>query len=168
MFKWLSNLIQSRKNEEAEQRRILVECAEAHRKTIDNYRQRFRTAPYGSWSQAVGTFSNVMDERWEFNADHTGKVIELGPFGEAQGETLFEWKEVADFTIACKVTKWPHGDAEDDGAVEPEEWEIIRYDFRMTPTDSGEIIAMYQVFGDEPTQKGFWLSAAPLMYGDTW
>ncbi|MEM8535854.1 MAG: hypothetical protein AAGF95_33820 [Chloroflexota bacterium] len=168
MLKWLSNFIQSRKNKEAEQRRILAEFVEAHRKTVDDYRIRFRTAPYGFWGHAVGTFSNVMDERWEFNADYTGKVIELGPFGGERGETLFEWKEVADFTIACKVTEWPYEADEDAEEMEPEEWELIRYDFRMTPTDSGEIIAMYQVFGDETIQKGFWLSAEPLMYRDRW
>lgn len=168
MFKWLSNFIRSRKSGEAEQRRILAGFAEVRRKTVDDYRNRFRIAPYGCWSHAIGTFSNVMDERWEFNTDHTGKIIELGPFGGEQGETLFEWKEVADFTIACKVTKWPYEDNENDGEIEPEEWEIIRYDFRITPTDGGEIIAMYQVFGDETLQKGFWLSAEPLMYRDGW
>ncbi len=180
MFKWLSNFMQSRKqnseDEEIseEERKTILEYLKAQRKTIDDYRNRFKTSPFGRWSQAVGTFGGVMDEIWEFNPDYTGKIIETGPFGGIQGETLFEWKEVADFTIACKVTKWSYEDDEDeageveDEEVEPEEWNTIRYDFKFSPTDCGELIGMYQVSEDGTFLNGFWHSMEPLTNNDDW
>ena len=146
--------------------------ATAHSKTIDDYRHRFKISPCGRWSQAVGSFSCVMDEIWEFNPDHTGKIIETEPFGGIKGETLFEWKGVADFTIACKVIKWSYEADEDDtvavedGAVELEEYNTIRYDFKMSLTDCGESIEMYQVSEDGTLLKGFWHSMEPLMNND--
>ena len=115
-----------------------------------------------------------MDEIWEFNPDHTGKIIETGAFGGIKGETLFEWKEVADLTIACNVTQWSHEAEEDnaeaveDGAVELEEYHPIRSDFKMSPTDCGDSIEMYQVSEDGTLLKGFWHSMEPLMNNDDW
>ncbi len=160
MFKWLSNFVQSRKP--------IMEYLGAHRSIIDDYRNYYRSSPCGCWSQAVGTFGGIMDEIWEFNPDHTGKIVETGPFGDVRSETLFEWKEVADFTIACKVTKWAFEDDEDqtreieNEEASPEEWDIIRYNFKMSRTDCGSSIAMYQVSDDGTFLKGFWHSAEPL------
>lgn len=146
--------------------------------TIEDYRDKFRTAPVGRWSQAVGTFSTVMDELWEFSADHSGRILETGPFGGERGETLFEWKEVGDFTIACRVTQRAHDaededdegeqddDVEEEAAVEPEhweeQWETIRYDFAMPPTDGGDTVTMRQVSQSGALLEGFWLSMVPL------
>lgn len=120
-------------------------------KTIDDYRHRFKSSPIGRSSQNTGTFSSVIDEIWEFKPNRTGKILETGCFGEERSETLFEWKEVADFTIACRVTKLSY----DEDEVEPSTWVTIRYDFKTTPTDCGDIIAMYQVGDDGTFQDGF-------------
>jgi hypothetical protein len=168
MLQWLSNFIQSRKQGDDEERKTILEHLEANRKAIDDYRSRFKTSPCGHWSQAAGTFGGVMDEIWEFNPDRTGKIVEIGPFGSTQGETLFEWKEVADFTIACKVIKWSYEEEEDVTEAELEEWETIRYDFKMSPTDCGSLIGMYQLSEDATFLKGFWHSVKPLMNNDNW
>lgn len=99
MFNWLHKLLYRRKYQQAE---IFVAHVNANCKTTDDYRERFKIAPLGQWSHAVGTFSNVMNEIWEFHADNTGKIISTGPFGGASGETLFDWKPVADFTSPAK------------------------------------------------------------------
>jgi hypothetical protein len=86
---------------------------------------------------------------------------------------LFEWKEVAELTIACRVTKWVEeedNDEEDseDLELEPEEseeWQTIRYDFKTVPTDVGELIGMYEVRGDGTLHQGFWYSLEPLSFG---
>jgi hypothetical protein len=133
-------------------------------KTINDYRLRFRKSPFGRWSQASGTFSSVMDEIWEFNPDYTGKIIETGPFGGERDEMLFEWQEVADLAISCKVIKWFY----DDELTELSEWVTIRYDFDIAPTDCGEVIAMYQVSDDGTFKQGFWHSMLPLINNDRW
>jgi hypothetical protein len=147
----------------------VVTQIDTHRKTVDDHRQRFKTAPHGRWSHAIGTFSNVMDELWEFNPDHTGSITHLGPFRGVHGETAFVWTEVEDFAIACKRTMWwyHHGAGiismeEDD--VEGEAWETIRYTFRLVPTDCGDVIGMYQVAPNGTLSVGFWQSTVPLMY----
>lgn len=161
MFHWLHKLLHWRKYQEAE---IIRAHFAANRKTIDDYRERFKTAPSGNWSHAVGTFGNVMNEIWEFNADNTGKIIETGPFGGIRDETLFEWKPVADFTIACKVTKWAYEDEDDtpNDEDEPETWETVRYDFKLTPTDCGELITLVEVAPDGTLRSDFWHSREPL------
>lgn len=168
MFYWLSRLLHPRKVKDAEA--VLARIAANH-KTIDDYRERFATAPLGKWSHAVGTFGNVMDEIWEFRKDYSGVITETGPFGGARGETLFEWKPVADFTIVCKVTKWSYEDDEDfvaDEGEEPETWQNMRYDFKITPTDCGELVALVEVAPDGTLGSGFWLSLEPLSYAGNW
>ena len=180
MFKWFSNFRQSCSQDNEEQKisaaedNAILEHILTHRKTIDDYRHRFRTSPCGRWSQAVGSFGCVMDEIWEFYPDRTGRIIATEPFGGIRGETLFEWQEVADLTIACKVTKWSSEDNQDEaGAVvdeadEPEEWNTIRYDFKICPTDCGDSIGLCQVAADGTFLKGFWQSMEPLVNNDNW
>jgi hypothetical protein len=169
MFNWLSNLMQSYKQDEEARKNLKQDEAmveyKAHRKTIDDYRHRFRISPCGRWSQAVGSFGCVMDEIWEFNPDRTGKIIETEPFGGIRGETLFEWQEVADLTIACKVIKWSYAVDEED---ELEEYQTIRYDFKICPTDGGDSIGLCQVAADGTYLKGFWCSTEPLINTDNW
>ena len=179
MFKWFSNFVRlCQQNDEEQQisadRNAVLESHTAQRKTIDDYRHRFRTSLCGRWSQAVGTFGCVMDEIWEFNPDGTGKIIETEPFGGIRGETLFEWREVADLTIACKVTKWSSEDNEDgagemeDEEVEPDEWNTIRYDFKIGVTDCGESIELDRVAADGTFLSGFLHSMKPLINKDDW
>jgi hypothetical protein len=132
--------------------------------SIDEYRQKFITAPIGCWSQAVGTFSSIHDESWNFYPNRTGEIIQHDPFGGERDKTLFEWKEVADFTIACKVIKYPwHSDLEDMAwEDEPAEWETICYDFKTRSTDVGEIVAMYEIASDGTKKDRFWESLEPL------
>ena len=172
MLDWLSGFFEhlwKRKNKDeknlAAVRQANLNYLGSTRKTIDDYRHRFKLAPIGHWSQNTGTFGIVMDEIWEFKSDRTGKIIEIGPFGGERGETLFEWKEVADLTIACEVTKCSDDEDED---LEPATWVTIRYDFKITPTDCGDVIAMYQVDVNGTFQSSFWYSLTPLMNNDHW
>jgi hypothetical protein len=116
-----------------------------------------------------------MDEHWEFFPDHTGKVTETGPFGYPSGAKEFEWKEVADFTIACRITRWIYDDEdEQDEEIEeepeegPEEWQTVRYGFKEVPTDCGDLVALCEVESDGTLVHRFWHSAAPLSYNDEW
>lgn len=132
-----------------------------HRKTLDQYRDRFKHAPLGRWKQAAGTFSVVMDELWEFNPDHTGRIIQTSAFS-GEDEAQFEWKEVADFTIACR-TKWPDEDDQAEAEADAAPWVTVRYDFRIVSTDYGELVAMYQLADDGTIRQGFWYSLSPLI-----
>lgn len=83
---------------------------------------------------------------------------------------LFEWQEVADFAIACKVTKLFYDDElnEAEEVVERPEWVTIRQDFNLALTDYGDVVAMYQVADDGTFEQGFWHSIAPLTNNDSW
>jgi hypothetical protein len=174
MFKLLFNFLRSRKQRNKgkklldTERKEISGNLESFPKTIDDYRNRFKSSPLGRWNQAVGTFSIVMNEIWEFKTDNTGRMTEIGVFGGEQDEILFEWKEIADFTIACKITKWPYEDNEDEEAGEQSEWTTIRYDFKMVSTDCGELIGLYQVCDNGTFQAGFWHSMTPLTNNDNW
>ena len=157
-------------------------AVEAWKKTLNHsikdYRAKFRTAPVGVWRHAEGTFCIVMDERWQFNTDYTGTRIEYGPFGHERERMEFIWKEVADFTIACKVTSWPELEAEADEMEEADsagegakwwaEWETILYDFQTVLVEGVETIAMSQITNDGGWQAGFWHSQMPLAYAGKW
>jgi hypothetical protein len=169
MFEWLLDLIRAlRQTDSAQLTSSSSENWEHLRpKSIDEYRQKFMTAPIGCWSQAVGTFSCVNDEIWEFYPDRTGRVIGYRAFSGDRRDLLFEWKEKTAFTIACRVTKWPEDpDTEDleTDRQELEEWQIILYDFKTIPTDVGEIIGMYEITSDVTIKEGFWLSLEPLSF----
>lgn len=145
-------------------------------KEIEAYRERFNRAPLGQWSTAVGTFSSMMDQVWEFYPDGTGKYTDYGAFGGAQGETFFEWRELADRTIEFRVTQWVEVDwdetedeVEEDKAEDiegPMNWITIRYDFKVVQHDCGDEVAMYDVGQQESGGEyiGFWMSLAPLAY----
>jgi hypothetical protein len=149
--------------------------------------EKFRTAPIGSWSHAVGSFSMVMDEQWEFNADHTGKITTHtgGPFNSMRGEITFIWREVADYTIQCKIISENYfDDANDEDSVDEidtennevftenettrvneelhEYWETIRYGFKRVPTDVGELKAMCEIDEEGNFLNRFWISNEPL------
>ena len=168
MFEWLCDRIHSSTQVKSESVPELIpdNLQPLRPKSIDEYRQKFLTAPLGSWHQAVGTFGVICDEKWEFQLDRTGKVSSSSAFS-GDREMLFEWREVTELTIACRVTKWPEDpDAEDlgvDGA-ESEEWQTIRYDFKTIPTDVGEIIGMYQISFNGTINEGFWHSLEPLSF----
>jgi hypothetical protein len=134
-------------------------------KSIDEYRQKFGAAPLGSWQQAVGAFGNTCNETWEFQSDRRGKAISHSAFS-GDRELLFEWRAVAELTIACKVTKWPDEDPDDtEGETEePDEWQTIRYDFQAIRTDVGELISMCEITADGTIKEGFWLSNVPLSF----
>ena len=145
------------------------------------YREKFRVAPIGQWSQAVGTFGSVMDKYWEFRPDHTGNQLSTGPFGGEKRTMQFVWREVADHTIECCVVKttWWDWDvaAEDEGENAPkrepvvrefipeeEDWIRIHYDFTPVPTDCGELIGMCEVGEDGALTSDFWDSSEPLSF----
>lgn len=151
--------------------------------TVSAYRARFETSLIGTWTHATGTFEIVHDEVWEFFPDHTGKVTELGPFEGKRDEMLFVWKEVAPFMIACKVTQWWEEDlsdwlpflnipvlVDDEGnEVEEEEvWETIFYDFMPRATDTGEVIALYEVDIEGRPTNSFWNSNEQLTFCGGW
>jgi hypothetical protein len=170
MIEWLFNPIQFFKRSKPARLTVAMSDNSEHLrpKSIDEYRHKFLTAPLGYWHQAVGTFGSICDENWEFQFDRTGKVISQSAFS-GDRELLFEWREVAELTIACKVTKWPEDldDTEEVPGEEPEEldeWQTIRYDFRAIPTDVGELIGMYEVNADGTISEGFWLSIVPLSF----
>lgn len=139
---------------------------------VESYQQRFREAPLGRWSTASGTFSSVMDQVWEFYAHGTGKYTDYGTFGSVRGETLFEWRTVAERTIAVRVTqsifvdKYVEEDDEDDEDDEPMDWLLIRYDFKVVQHDAGSEVAMYAVDQEERggPYVGFWASMPPLAF----
>jgi hypothetical protein len=135
-------------------------------KSIDNYRHKFLIAPLGYWHQTVGTFGAICNEEWEFQSDRTGKVIYYSALS-GEREIQFEWQEVAELTIACRVTKWiEETDPEDLGfeREESEEWQTIRYDFKIVPTDAGDRIGMYEIRSDGTIDRGFWHSLEPLSF----
>lgn len=162
------------------QNRFVKEWLQKPRPGLQDYRRKFRAAPLGTWRHAEGTFSIVMDERWQFSPDHTGIRTEYGPFGHERGQMQFIWKEVADFTIACKVTYWPEMEPEADETLDADgdnaeaeesgwnEWEIIRYDFRIVLVEGAETIAMSRVTLEGEWQSGFWHSMTPLAYSGEW
>lgn len=183
MFKRIRDYWKERQRDENGITPAQWRAVEAWKKTlnhsIEDYHRKFRTAPVGAWSHAEGTFCIVMDEGWQFNPDHTGTRIEYGPFGHERGRMEFIWKEVADFTIACKVTSWPELEAEADETEEADsaeeqvakwwaDWEIIRYDFRTVLVEGAEIIAMSHVSNDGGWQSDFWHSQMPLVYDGKW
>jgi len=127
---------------------------------IAEYREAYRTAPIGSWSQAVGLFCDMMDEHWDFNPDHTGIMIDTGYFRGVRGEMPFIWREVTDYTIACQEVKTGRHDEENED--EDALWITIHYDFTMVPTDFGYVVGMYEVNDDGAFCPGFWYSNKPL------
>jgi hypothetical protein len=170
MIEWLFDRIQFFKRSKPDQSTVPTfnNLEHLRPKSIDEYRRKFSIAPLGSWHQAVGAFGSICDESWEFKSDRTGKIISQSAFS-GDRELLFEWREVAELTIACKVTKWPE-DLDDMEEVpaeeleEPDEWQTIRYDFRAIPTDVGELIGMYEINADGTISEGFWLSTLPLSF----
>jgi hypothetical protein len=115
--------------------------------TIADYEAQFRVAPIGHWTEASGTFSNILNQQWEFKPDYRGKLLEMGIFGDVRSEMVFEWREVAPFTIACKVKYW----------------HVLHYRFLPLRTDVGETIVMVQMSDDRTPKTGFWWSLQPLM-----
>jgi hypothetical protein len=170
MFEWLFDRIRLLKRSKPERSTVsisdVLDCKRS--KLIDDYRRKFLTAPFGYWHQAVGTFGSICDEVWEFQSDRTGKVLSHSAF-RGNRELLFEWREVAELTIACKVTKWSQEpdsieDVLGEEPEEPDEWQTIRYDFRAIPTDVGELIGMYEITANGTINTGFWLSIEPLSF----
>lgn len=140
---------------------------------IDEYRVKFSKAPLGRWSTASGTFSSVMDQVWEFHENGTGRYTDYGAFGGEQGETLFEWRELADLTIEFRVTQWAELDLDDEDEDDAEDedegpmnWISIRYDFKVVQHDAGSEVGMYDTRQEEGGAEyvGFWMSLAPLAY----
>jgi hypothetical protein len=133
--------------------------------TIAAYEDQFRVSPIGRWTQASGTFSNILNQQWEFNSDYRGEMLEIGIFGEVQSEMTFEWREVAPFTIACKVEYWRDLDepVDDSEPEEDSEWMVLHYAFLPLKTDVGEMIGMIQMNDTGTPQTGFWWSLQPLM-----
>jgi hypothetical protein len=133
--------------------------------TIADYESQFRVAPIGRWTEASGTFSNILNQQWEFKPDYRGKMLEIGIFGDVRSEMAFEWREVAPFTIACKVEYWHDLDEPLDDS-EPEEdsdWIVLHYGFSPLRIDVGEMIVMVQMSDTGTPQIGFWWSLHPLM-----
>jgi hypothetical protein len=133
--------------------------------TIAAYETQFRVSPIGRWTEASGTFSNILNQHWEFNPDHWGKMLEIGIFGDVRSEMEFEWREVAPFTIACKIKCWHNFDEllDDSESEEESEWTIVHYGFLSLGTDEGEIIVMVQMSDTGKPLTDFWWSLQPLM-----
>lgn len=130
--------------------------------TVEGFREAFRHAPIGRWSQASGTFGAVMDEIWEFRPDHTGRIIFLGPFGKPEEERRFEWRESGtERRILLRETDDAPASA-DDG--QSDRWIEIDYDFKPMGTDVGKMIVMFQVPKTGMPFQGFFSSEAPLSY----
>jgi hypothetical protein len=133
--------------------------------TIAAYEAQFRVSPIGLWTQASGTFSNILNQQWQFNPDYQGSMWEIGAFGDVRSEMAFEWREVAPFTIACKVKYWRDLDEplDDFEPEEDSEWVTVHYGFLSLSTDVGEMIAMVQMSCDGTPLTGFWWSLQPLI-----
>lgn len=170
LFNFIFHRKQNNDDEESKAEEETSKLVRSNRRTADDYRTRFKQAPLGRWSQAAGTFSVVRDEVWQFNPDRTGNIVETSFLGGNKGETQFEWKKIADFTIACRVTRYlyENDEAEAEEETEPSEWSEIRYDFDVHSTDSGDVVAMYQVSDSGSPQNGFWWSMVPLVNNDDW
>lgn len=129
---------------------------------VDN-REKLRTAPIGSWYEAYD--SEIVGDIWEFNSDHTGKVEQTNFLGTVSSEVLFEWKEIADFTIAIKLTLW-------DGEVlelehGEDEWDVIKYGFKaVVIRNQGPKLVLYQSGPTGEMLYSFWMFKGPLAWSD--
>jgi hypothetical protein len=126
---------------------------------LERYRERFRTAPVGVWSQASGTFATIMNEVWTIRPDHTG-TIELRA-GSGESWIRFEWAEVGDFHIRVRMLDWRDTEEADDPPVDEDEpWVDVRYEFDVKPLGDipARVVQMHEV-----GREGFWTSDSPLM-----
>ncbi|WAS89993.1 hypothetical protein [Nannocystis punicea] len=131
---------------------------------LELYRQRFRSAPVGVWSHAVGTFAMIMNQVWTIRPDHTGMVQWLSGSGELR--FFFEWQEAGDYLIRVRDREWiVEADGEPPDAAEPEDdepepWIDLRYEFSLGNHGDfpGEFVLLRSV-GSE----GFWWSDFPLI-----
>jgi hypothetical protein len=117
---------------------------------VEYYRERFRTAPIGSW-HARDNEPMLMAVYCEFRPDHTGEALETAVMGCADRRITFQWREVADFTIELRITArqehvrtTPEGisiwqDEESDPDDPPEEWERTEYTFTLLDGERPEI-----------------------------
>ena len=130
--------------------------AEMINKKIDDYRQRFKTAPVGMWRWATMSYG-IIDQDWVFRPDHTGYFTDYGPFGYPRCRRHFQWRELAEFTILIGETEWEDleladKNMKDVSEIEPEEsaeeieWVTVKYDFKAVVDEYGATeIAMFEV-----------------------
>ena len=131
---------------------------------IAEWRHRFCESLVGRWAGALGTFSGVMDEQWEFLSDGSGTRIVLGPFGQPRDHVCFEWRTVAERVLEMRVVGAYEGGVARELDELESEWDIVRYDFRAVTTDVGVEIGLVEItasgevtdrFGDAPFALAF-------------
>lgn len=127
--------------------------------------ERFRTAPVGTWREAHD--SEFVGDIWEFKSDHTGKVEGTNFLGTISSEVLFEWKEIADFTIAIKLTLW-------DGEVleleeGEDEWDVVKYGLTsQVIRDQGPKVVLCELNRSGEMLHSFWIFKGPLVLLGDW
>jgi hypothetical protein len=119
---------------------------------LEEYRERFRHAPSGTWQTAQGTFDAVASDTISFLPDHTGVIEHRSSFSGAT-TVRFQWREKAERTIEIRYL-----DHDDDTDADDEPWDEIRYDFKPLNTDTpSRAIVLHEL-----DQEGFWNLNAPL------
>jgi hypothetical protein len=127
---------------------------------IEDYRQRFRGGPVGTWSEfhdrAIGIGfdgTGLFGGRVEFSRDGTGTYESWGVY--SGGRIDFRWRPTAPWQIEITIHTIdgsPAGDPDDDPPA------LVSYDFFADET-SGVVLMR-----EAPTRDGeaFWMTTGPL------
>lgn len=127
--------------------------------TIEQYRERFRHGPVGSWTTFLGAgWDACYGEQYEFRADFTGhaRAFDTVDDEEPVREAEFTWKLIEDFTIETQ----PVGEK-----ICDEDWGVIRYDFRFAYSRYGgdQLLVLYEVGHHVEDNPGFWWAPNPVV-----
>ncbi len=122
-------------------------------RVLSQYRRRFRRGPIGSW---LSSHDNLMyGTSIEFRKDFTGTVCAwdcLGYDDASETGRDFQWQCVGDLSIDVQPV---------DGDLHPEEWGVLKYDFRVSRSAYGKRqVLMYSTDIQEidGKERGFWLA----------
>ncbi|MGD0899384.1 MAG: hypothetical protein ABR915_16220 [Thermoguttaceae bacterium] len=126
-------------------------------RVLSRYRRRFRRGPVGSWLSSHDMLT-IYGTSIEFRKDFTGRVRTWG-WGDDDNSAVerdFRWQCVGDFSIDVQPV---------DGDINPEDWGIVEYDFRVSRSAYGtRQLLMYRIHSkDGPAvnsdEPGFWWSS---------
>jgi hypothetical protein len=115
---------------------------------LAQYRRRFRRGPFGTWLSALDDLTEY-GSSIEFRRDFTGTIYTWG-LDDEEIYRDFRWKVVGDLSIDVQPI---------DGDLNPDDWGVIEYDFKVARTAYGRRrVLMYSTI--QP--PGFWWSAHPM------
>ncbi len=123
---------------------------------VEELKNTFRYDLIGRWTSSEGSFNNITNEVWEFEANGNGRTISNSILSGSYKEE-FKWRRKDLYCIELSII--------DTECNEQGMWREIHYDFCLVPSDNGYLSVLVEVDKKTGTKRnGFGIMEVPLSY----